>query len=102
MLYKTTFLESWGSGIKRIIDACQENHVVEPKWSINCGFVSVTFIRPLTDPMKELVGLQKELSTPQVPPKYPSSLYFSVCYEWRFLADFCNNEEIGAKRQKKF
>ena len=70
MLYKTTFLESWGSGIKRIIDACRENHVIEPKWSINCGFVSVTFIRPLTDPMKELVGLQKELSTPQVPPKF--------------------------------
>lgn len=31
VLYKTTFLESWGAGVKRIIDACRENHVIEPK-----------------------------------------------------------------------
>ena len=84
VLYRTTFLESWGSGAYRIIEACKAQNVPEPTWSINGGFICVTFVRPITDPMKTPVGLQLELSTnqveskqdsstPQVPPKYPPS-----------------------------
>ena len=128
VLYKTTFLESWGSGVKRIMDACRENHVVEPKWSINCGFVCVTFVRPITDPMKEPVGLQKELSTdqvwnkqdssrtqvgpkldsdtPQVPPKYPSStpqVHALVCAMSReFLSISAIMKRLGLKDRKSF
>jgi ATP-dependent DNA helicase RecG len=60
VLYRTTFLESWGSGASRIIDACKAHNVAEPTWSINGGFVCVTFARPITDPMKAPVGLQLE------------------------------------------
>ncbi len=60
VLYRTTFLESWGSGASRIIDACKAHNVAEPTWSINGGFVCVTFVRPITDPMKAPVGLQLE------------------------------------------
>ena len=80
VLYRTTFLESWGSGASRIIDACKAHDVLEPTWSINGGFVCVTFVRTITDPMKTPVGLQLGLNQnqarikyPQVSPKYPPS-----------------------------
>lgn len=45
-LYRSTFLESWGSGIRRIIEACREQGVGEPTWRWDGGFVYVTFKRP--------------------------------------------------------
>ena len=45
VLYKTTFLENWGSGVRRIVDACREQGIQEPIWSENQGCVVVTFIR---------------------------------------------------------
>ena len=44
-LYKTTFLENWGSGAARIIDACKLHGVAEPTWRTEGGFVIVTFKR---------------------------------------------------------
>ena len=46
MLYGTTYIENWGFGVKRIIEACQKRGVAAPTWSINGGFVVVTFMRP--------------------------------------------------------
>lgn len=46
-LYRSTFLESWGSGIRRIIEACREQGVEEPSWRWDGGFVYVTFKRPI-------------------------------------------------------
>lgn len=45
-LYKSTYLESWGSGAKRIMDACREQGLEEPTWQWDGGFVIVTFKRP--------------------------------------------------------
>ena len=45
-LYRSTFLESWGSGIRRIIEACREQGVEEPTWRWDGAFVYVTFKRP--------------------------------------------------------
>ena len=42
VLYSTTYIENWGSGVKRIIEACQKRGVAAPTWSINGGFVVVT------------------------------------------------------------
>lgn len=47
-LYKSTYLESWGSGAKRIMDACREQGVEAPSWRWDGGFVTVTFKRPIT------------------------------------------------------
>lgn len=47
VLYKSTYLESWGSGVKRIIDACREKGLDEPIWHCDGGFVTVAFKRPL-------------------------------------------------------
>ena len=45
-LYRSTFLESWGSGVRRIIDSCAAAGVEEPTWHTNPNFVWVTFKRP--------------------------------------------------------
>ncbi len=49
VLFKTTFLENWGSGVGRIIEKCKECNLQEPEWSVNGGFVTVTFKRPIND-----------------------------------------------------
>lgn len=49
VLFKTTFLENWGSGALRIVEACKKQNVPEPVWSINGGFIVVTFKRPTSD-----------------------------------------------------
>ena len=45
-LYRTTWLENWGTGAKRIIEACREQGIEEPIWRWTGGFVYVTFKRP--------------------------------------------------------
>ena len=82
VLYRTTFLESWGSGAFRIMEACKAQNAPEPKWSINGGFICVTFVRPITDPMKTPVGIQLELNLNQVRTKYePSTNQVRTKYE---------------------
>jgi ATP-dependent DNA helicase RecG len=39
VLFKTTFLENWGSGVGRMIDACQEANLPEPEFNQNAAFV---------------------------------------------------------------
>ena len=81
-LYRMTYLENWGSGAKRIMDACEAQGVEAPTWRSDGGFVTITFKRPdfTSDTMKadkEDKRITKEdkypLSTPQVPPKHPLS-----------------------------
>ncbi|WP_291528225.1 ATP-binding protein [Bacteroides sp. UBA939] len=62
VLFKTTFLENWGSGVGRIVDACKRQNVEEPVWRTQGGFVIVTFKRPT-----------KDSNTIQVPSKYDPS-----------------------------
>ncbi len=68
-LFRMTYLENWGSGAKRIIDACRAQNVEDPTWSDHGGFITVTFKRPFkgtTDSKNESLGGQDALSTPQV------------------------------------
>ena len=74
VLYRTTFLENWGTGAKRILDACKAYNVPEPIWSVDGGFVCVTFKRSKAGTGKNLSGEVKDPSTNQVRTKYePSS-----------------------------
>ena len=52
-LYRSMWLENWGSGAKRIIEACQEQGVKEPTWRWDGGFVYVTFKRPSYKPSQQ-------------------------------------------------
>ncbi len=45
-LHKMTYLENWGSGIRRIADNCREAGVEEPTYTNGKGFVTVCFKRP--------------------------------------------------------
>lgn len=58
VLYKTTYLEQWGSGAQRIIDACRQQQVAEPTWNSQAGFVTITFPRP-TSRQSESVQVSK-------------------------------------------
>lgn len=46
VLYSTSYIEKWGSGIKRIVDACAYRNVEAPAWTTDGYFVTVTFKRP--------------------------------------------------------
>ena len=37
---------NWGSGGKRFMEACQKRGTAVPTWTINGGFIVVTFTRP--------------------------------------------------------
>lgn len=80
VLYKTTFLENWGSGAQRIIETCRSQGLEEPIWTSDGGFITVTFKRPshqITSQEKKTAKEASEdnnsLNTPQAPPKHPSS-----------------------------
>lgn len=45
-LFKTTYLDGWGSGVKRILDACDEDGVPHPHYEVRPGSVVVVFKRP--------------------------------------------------------
>ena len=45
VLFKTSFLENWGTGASRILDACRLQGVPEPVWRTQMGFVILTFRR---------------------------------------------------------
>ena len=81
-LYRSTFLESWGSGIHRIIEACREQGVEDPSWRWDGGFVYVTFKRPIKISESEKANLGDNvalnpgnvaLSTTQARPKHDPS-----------------------------
>jgi len=47
VLFKSSFLESWGSGVRRMVDACHAQGVAEPEYEEKGGFVTIVFKRPL-------------------------------------------------------
>ena len=72
VLYKAMFLENWGSGAKRIMDACREQGIEEPVWSWNGAFVTVTFRRVSkvhNDTITSKAELEYSLNSLQARPK---------------------------------
>ena len=49
----TAFLESWGTGVSRMVDACKTVGLPEPEYGTDGGFVWITFKRPnsVTNPV---------------------------------------------------
>ena len=43
VLYKSTWLESWGSGVKRMLDACKKQGTPEPFYEVRPGGVVIVF-----------------------------------------------------------
>ena len=45
-LFITTFLESWGTGVSRMVDACKAVGLPEPEYGTDGAFVWITFKCP--------------------------------------------------------
>lgn len=43
VLYKTSWLESWGTGVRRMCDECLKYKIPEPYYEIGQGFVTIIF-----------------------------------------------------------
>ncbi len=65
VLYRSSFLESWGSGVGRMVDTCRAQGLPEPEYEIRNGFVTIVFRRskvmgdvndPVNDPANDLVN----------------------------------------------
>ena len=72
VLFKSSFLENWGSGVSRIVDACKEQGVPEPEYEVMAGFVKIVFRRengsvnglvngPVNGPASSLKGSLREV-----------------------------------------
>ena len=48
VLFKSSYLESWGSGVSRMVDACKAQGVAEPEYEENGGFVKIVFRKAVT------------------------------------------------------
>lgn len=72
VLYRSSFLESWGSGVSRMVDACRVQGVPEPEYEVNGGFVTIVFRRPDDSEMDQKdtrnvpEGTKQSLSSHQV------------------------------------
>ena len=116
-LYRMTYLENWGSGAKRIMDACKAQGVDEPTWSSDGGFVTITFKRPYfkvstTETDKEDNRTTKQdkhpSSTPQVPLKHPLTTpqveilikkMENSCLTMKEMAELCNIKDLKYFRE---
>lgn len=67
VLYKSTVLESWGRGIRLMVEECRRVGIPEPEFHADGGFVWVVFH------YTRVVAGQNYPSTPQVPHKHPTS-----------------------------
>ena len=89
-LYHSTYLESWGTGVQRIVDACTEQNLPEPTWSINGAFITITFQRPKYAPNTPQVS-------DQVPTKYrPSTDQVQIIIQ-SMTEDYMTLNDIMAK-----
>ena len=52
VLFRTMWSENWGSGAKRIIEACQEQGIEEPIWRSYGDFIYVIFKRPSKEALR--------------------------------------------------
>ena len=66
VLYRSSFLESWGSGVGRMVDACKAQGVPEPEYRVNGGFVTIVFRRSVEKSDEELNEGVNDLSRDQV------------------------------------
>ena len=49
VLYQTTYLEKWGSGVRRMTDLCREQHLPDPRFHLGKGTVCLTFKKAQKD-----------------------------------------------------
>ena len=71
ILYKSTVLESWGRGIKLMVDECRRVGIPDPEFHCDGGFVWVVF--HYTRYVAGQVPDKHPTVTPQLPDSYPTA-----------------------------
>lgn len=75
--YLAGFIESWGRGIEKICNACQENSVPQPEYTIHPGDIMVKFTAP-TDRIIRSGKRVTERVTEKVTEKEAAVLYLLI------------------------
>ena len=65
VLYQTTYLESWGSGVKRMMDLCEAQHVDDPEYRLGENTVTIIFQRHFDSQNDSQNDSQKSLNERQ-------------------------------------
>lgn len=65
VLYQTTYLESWGSGVKRMMDLCEAQHVDDPEYRLGENTVTIIFQRHFDSQSDSQNDSQKSLNERQ-------------------------------------
>ena len=109
-LYRMTYLENWGSGARRIMDACKAQGVEAPTWCSDGGFVTITFKRPDNKAESDIpqggASLKHRPSTDQVPLNYrPSTIQIqkmilSMSEDYMTMSKIMSN--MGLKHRTSF
>ena len=65
VLYQTTYLESWGSGVRRMMDLCEAQHVADPEYKLGEHTVTIIFHRHFDSQSDSQSDSQKSLNERQ-------------------------------------
>ena len=101
----TAFLESWGTGVSRMVEACKAVGLPEPEYGADGLFVWITFKRPNAvansdtssdtnlDTKKHLSDKQKEVLVFCVVPKSSREIleHIGVIYHHKNILKFINS-----------
>ena len=95
-LYKIGFLESWGTGVDRMIDACKAVGLPEPDYGADSLFVWITFKRPKLDTNSDTVSLsdrQKEVVAYYIVARSSRKIleHIGVTYQYKNIVEFINS-----------
>ena len=95
----TAFLESWGTGVSRMVEACKAVGLPKPEYGTDGAFVWITFKRPssvtnsVTDSeTQKLSDKQKEVLKYCIVPKSSREIleHIGVTYHHKNIVKFIN------------
>ena len=68
VLYKSSFLESWGSGVSRMVEACRSQGLPEPEYEVRGGFVAIVFKKKAetTEKILRLISERPNITTEEL------------------------------------
>ena len=96
VLYRSSFLESWGSGVGRMVDSCKAQGVPEPEYMLNGGFVIIVFRRLKTVDNNPKV-IQKD--TRKVPEKYQKKLEHKLSLIQKEIVAYLSDKPFAGRRE---
>ena len=96
VLYRSSFLESWGSGVGRMVDSCKAQGVPEPEYVLNGGFVIIVFRRLKTVDNNPKV-IQKD--TRKVPEKYQKKLEHKLSLIQKEIVAYLSDKPFAGRRE---